>query len=143
MDGCVTFWLLCGLGLIISELLVPGFVIFFFGVGALCTAPVAWLVPALPVAGQCVVFVVASLLTLWLLRKRLISTRGEKRACENPDEELLGASAQVCEAIAPGVPGRVLLRGVTWTAEAEEPLSPGEQVKICARNNITLKVRKL
>ena len=143
MDTLFTFWLVCGLVLVLSELAVPGFVIFFFGIGALVTAAVHWVVPALPLAGQCLVFVVASLLTLWLLRKQLMPGRRTQEAEAEPDTELVGATAEVCEAIRPGVPGRVLLRGVTWTAEADEALEPGTAVRVTARQNITLRVARL
>ena len=143
MDMLFTFWLVCGLVLVLSELAVPGFVIFFFGIGALVTAGVHWVVPALPLAGQCLVFVVASLLTLWLLRKQLMPGRRTAEAEAEPDTELVGATAEVCEAIRPGVPGRVLLRGVTWTAEADEALEPGTAVRVTARQNITLRVARL
>lgn len=143
MNTLFTFWLVCGLVLVLSELAVPGFVIFFFGIGALVTAVVHWVVPALPLAGQCLVFVVASLLTLWLLRKQLMPGRRTAEAEAEPDTELVDATAEVCEAIRPGVPGRVLLRGVTWTAEADEALEPGTAVRVTARQNITLRVARL
>ena len=65
-------WFLVGIAFFVFELAVPGFIIFFFGIGAWCTALAVYL-SDVPLSGQLVVFLVTSLITLFLPRKGLSS----------------------------------------------------------------------
>ena len=63
-------WFLIGLVLFLLELVVPGFVIFFFGVGAWVTALVC-LIADPNVNIQVIIFAVVSVLTLLGLRRMI------------------------------------------------------------------------
>jgi membrane protein implicated in regulation of membrane protease activity len=60
-------WLMTGLICTLLGLIMPGFIMFFFGVGALFTALLSWLYP-ISIAAQLAVFLGASLAFLFLLR---------------------------------------------------------------------------
>ncbi len=72
------YWLIMGVMLLALALVLPGFVLFFFAVGALATALVAWLVPMTSIVLQLVLFLVASLATLLSLKgimeKRILAS---------------------------------------------------------------------
>ena len=63
-------WFLIGLGLLLLELVLPGLVILFFGTGAWVTALVC-AIADIRLNVQILIFLVASLLGLVLLRKYL------------------------------------------------------------------------
>ena len=63
------FWFLFGIVCLLLEMLLPGFFMFFFGLGAWCAALVA-LMPAVSFSVQILVFLAASLALLAFLRVR-------------------------------------------------------------------------
>ncbi len=138
-----SLWFVLGLLLAIAELVIPGFVIIFFGVGALVAAAVAQFTDAsLLVQGY--VFAGASVCALVIGRRCFRKTLHGKRgptAADADDDGLIGATVEVTEAIEPPRTGRVSLHGTEWTASAERPIAKGETVTVVARTNITLNVK--
>jgi len=135
-------WGVIGLLLIASEMLVPGFTIFFFGLGAWGVAIAALLFP--PLAGsfpwQVLAWVGASVLSFAFLRKKFKSLfRGT--LLNRMPREGLGEHALVLEPISPDSPGRVRYRGTSWKAVSlTESFEEGEQVSIVDEEGITLTV---
>ena len=143
-------WLSLGLILAISEFVVPGFVIIFFGAGAIVTGVVKMLWEGMPETVALLIFTLSSLLSLILFRKFFRKTvaggkviSGGSSEADDADETSVGRKVTVVEAIAPGQTGKVELNGVNWTAEAEEPLAPGARAVVTARNGLTLVVKPL
>ncbi len=140
-------WAILGLAFVFCEFLIPGLVIAFFGVGALITALTTLLgiTPSLPL--QLLVFMISSLLLLGLLRKYLKRTflGKAKGVADLPNFNIeIGKIIPVIEFIQPGeVGGKVRYNGTPWSARAEEPISPGESVKIVGCDNLTLIVEKV
>ena len=137
-------WLTVGCALMLAEFIVPGFIVFFFGAGAVLTAA-ALLVTPMGLAGQFTVFLASSVVLLFVLRHllpRIFS--GKKKASSLPDdeEEFTGETASVMEEIAPGRPGKILFHGSAWTAESAEACFPGDSVRIVRRSNLTYFVEK-
>ncbi len=138
-----SLWFILGLLLMLAELVIPGFVILFFGVGAWVAAAVAQFTDA-SIVVQGYVFAIASVLSLVIGRRFFRTTfYGKQRGpLEDADEDgILGAVVVVTEAIEPPLPGKVALHGSDWTAIADKPFPKGATVTVCARNNITLTVR--
>ncbi len=130
-------WAIVGLLLMAAEFLVPGFWVFFFGAGGLLTAALAGLAPALASRPhlQVLVWLASSALMLGLLRRAAERRFGRRGA---GSDDAIGARAVVVEAIAPGSPGRIRLRGTTWRADSyDEEIGAGETVEILARENLT------
>ncbi len=137
-------WFIGGLFLMLAEMLLPGFIIFFFGLGALVTAGLVWLVPEVSFVGQGVCFSVASVVSLVLGRvcfRKALS--GKKLDVVGDVDEcgVVGSTGEVVEAIVPPRAGRISVHGATWLATAEREIGPGEAVRVVARENITLIVR--
>jgi membrane protein implicated in regulation of membrane protease activity len=135
-------WALAGFVCIGLEMLLPGFVIFFFGMGGLLTA-VSCLVPF--VSGQVwlqvLLFVAFSVGSLVFLRQKFTrifagtifdSNRG------NVDSDGVGDIADVLETAGTVTEGRIRFRGTTWKAHTREgECATGSRVRIVAREGMT------
>ncbi len=139
-------WAMLGLAFIFMEFLIPGVVIAFFGVGALITALAAWM-GVHSLSFQLMIFLVTSVSTLALLRKYVKKTflGNAKGVNELPNFNVeIGKIVPVVEFIQPGeVGGKVRYQGSPWSARANEPIAPGESVKIVGCDNLTLLVEKV
>lgn len=135
-------WGLAGFLLIASEVLVPGFVIFFFGSGALATAVASALLP--PVASsfglQGLIWAVSSVFSLVFLRRRFSGIF--HGTVLNPHRvEDLGKNAVVSERITPEKPGRIRYRGTSWKGISySETFEKGDKVSIVQEEGLTLVV---
>lgn len=133
-------WLIVGIALIVSEFVVPGFVIIFFGIGAFLAAAIAAFTEvSLLVQGY--VFVIASLAILALGRrycKALLCGKRELAKQDADDSGIIGAVVTVTQAIEPPSPGRVALHGSEWKAISDRPLAKGATAKVKQLDNITL-----
>lgn len=139
-------WLILGLLMIGAEFLIPGFVIFFFGVGAIVLSVLTWLIPGLRsnYVLQLILWLASSGLTLAFLRKffgKIFRGREQK---DTGEDEFVFKTAEVIEPISQNKPGRVSFQGTTWKAIAfDETIKSGDMVEILKKENLTLIVRKL
>ncbi len=143
MFGPVFWWAVAGVGLMFCELVLPGLILFFFGLGALLVSVVAWLVP-LSLTQQLVLFIVFSLATLFGLRRWLRHVFYGRQADRSEDaiaEGMVGQEGVVSEAIEPGKVGKIMLNGAPWRAESEEPLPKGRRVVVVGQKSLLLTVR--
>ena len=142
------YWLIIGVMLFVLELVLPGFVLFFFATGALLTALVAWLVPATSVALQLALFSIASLTTLLSLRgviqKRFFAPAATAEG-EDVDRQLAapGDRGVVCSTIAPPAEGRIRYSGTSWRATADERIEEGEIVAVVRQQGLVIHVEKV
>jgi len=134
-------WFLIGLGLLLLELILPGLVILFFGIGAWITALVC-AITDINLNWQIFIFLVASLLGLVLLRKYLKKRFFSKSDKETQDqlEEFIGRKAKAVEEFKDGA-GKVEFKGTRWTARCDEPVSKGQWVIIQSKDSLTLNVK--
>ena len=139
------FWLSLGLILAVSEFVVPGFVIIFFGVGAFVTGIVKMIWAGLPDTLALLLFALFSLGSLLLFRKSFAGGKvvrdGDAKDGGDIDETCVGRKVSVVEAIAPGKAGKVELNGANWNAEAEEALASGATAVVSERRGLTLVVK--
>jgi membrane protein implicated in regulation of membrane protease activity len=135
-------WALAGFILLASEMLVPGFVIFFFGSGALLTALAAAILPSVGASFglQGLIWGASSIFSLIFLRRRF--SRIFHGTVLNPTRiDDLGKTAVVSERITPEKPGRVRYQGTTWNAVSyTETFEEGEKVSIVQEDGLTLVV---
>lgn len=132
-------WFIIGLVLFILELVLPGFVLFFFGIGAWITALLC-LVANPGINLQAIVFTITSILSLVLLRrmikrKFLYSRDDLSKAVE---DEFTGREALALDDIIPGAGGKVEFKGTTWNAESEATIKKGQRVIIKGKENFKL-----
>ena len=138
-------WFVLGLGVMALELFLPGFVLVFFGVGAWVTALLVWpgLIPSFN--AQLLVFLGASLASLFALRRWLQRTLqgrvSDKELSESKLDDFVGHRAKVTRAISPDTgDGRVEFRGTEWKAASKSPIAVDATVRIVWKKNLTLGV---
>ncbi|MBR6734453.1 MAG: NfeD family protein [Kiritimatiellae bacterium] len=137
-------WLYVGAFLMLAELASPGFVIFFFGLGAATVAGTKWLVPGLSLSWQLALFSIFSVFYLIVLRKWVKNVfLGDTAETQKIASEYVGRVGKVVEAIRPEVPGRIMLGDAEWSASSAVAIAPGAPVKVVAQENLTLVVEPL
>ncbi len=126
------FWAISGLLLIGSEMLIPGFTIFFFGLGALGTSLISLIFPFLPVHIQAIAWLGLSIGGFVFLRKKFSSVlRGTIIYREDDSQKFTGREAAVLEKISPDEPGRIRVNGTSWEAVCyDETFHRGDTVLI-------------
>jgi inner membrane protein len=133
-------WVLVGLGLLVVEMATPGGLFaLFFGVGALCVAPLA--LAGMPVVLQWLAFTVVSVVLVLTLRARLqerLAVGGAPRM-----DDLVGEEVVLLEDLPAGGTGRAELRGVPWTARAASgiALPAGQRGRVERVGNLVLWIR--
>lgn len=136
------FWFFIGLCLFLLELIIPGFFIFFFGLGAWVTALVC-LIGNPGTNLQIVIFAVTSVLTLVLLRriiqKKFFYSKGTLSA--EVEDEFTGKEALVTSDIGTDKRGKVEFKGTSWKAESKSEINEGQTVIILEKENFTLIVK--
>ena len=137
-------WVIAGLLLVLFEFAVPGFIIFFFGVGALLVALLQWLVPA-PLAWQLIAWAALSAALLFGCRHYLPQVfRGTsaKKPVDADERFAEGEeSAVVVEGAPAGASGKVEFQGSLWQARFETEHAAGDRVAVIRRENLTLFIR--
>ena len=137
-------WLYIGSFLMLAEIVSPGFVIFFFGLGAATVAVCKWAMPSLGLAAQLAIFSGASVFYLVVLRRYMKKLfMGDAENSSGLASEFVGRVGKVIETIRPEVPGRIELGEVEWKASAGERLEPGTEVKVVAQDNLTMRVERI
>ena len=134
-------WFIIGFVLFLLEFVVPGLILFFFAAGA-------WIVALLclffevPVNIQLVIFVITSVLSIFLLRdwtKKVLYGKPKSKALL--EDEFLGKIAVAETAIAPGRNGKLEFKGTSWQAVSEDTIAAGENVIITGNDSILLMVK--
>jgi inner membrane protein len=140
------YWLIIGVMLFFLELALPGFVLFFFALGALVTALVAWL-SSIDIAWQLALFIVVSLGSLSGLRniiqQRLFSASVPGEEDRDMILAVTGEKGVVSAAIAPPAEGRINYSGTSWRAIADERIEEGEIVAIVSQKGLVIHVEKI
>lgn len=138
-------WFLVGLLLLLAELVTPGFVVIFFGVGAWITALLIALGVLPSFNAQLLTFMIASVVSLVLFRKKGRSLFEGRRAggygASEAVDSVVGENAVVVVDIAPNVAGKVEFNGSHWQAEADVAIAKGTTVTVVERRNLTLIVK--
>jgi len=132
-------WFMIGLALFLLELVLPGFVIFFFGVGAWVTALLC-LIANPGINLQAIVFAFTSVLSLILLRK-IIQKRffySKEELSKEVEDEFSGREAVAVNDFVPGKTGKVEFKGTSWKAESTSPIHEGDRVIIKEKENFKL-----
>jgi membrane protein implicated in regulation of membrane protease activity len=133
-------WFIAGFVFFLLEFAIPGFILFFFGVGAWIVALLA-LFMDIPINVQLLLFLGASLITIVLFRKSLNRIMQRKKGAVELEDEFLGQTARSETAIAPGRRGKVYFKGTSWEATSDDVIGPDENVTIIGNDSIILLVK--
>ncbi len=142
-------WAVIGIGCIGLEMVMPGFVIFFFGLGALATAACCFM-PLVSDALwlQILLFVVLSTLSLVFLRRRFTRIFGgtvfDPTKSGGVEDAGIGETAEVLEDVTDIRDGRIRFRGTSWKARTKVgSCDKGSVVRIVAREDLTYIVERM
>lgn len=132
-------WFILGLLLFLIELILPGFFIFFFGLGAWVTALVCMIgEPGTNL--QILIFAVVSIFSLIGLRKmiqrRFFYSKGTES--EEIEDEFTGREGKVTADFGPDNNGKVEFKGTVWKAESSSPVKAGQTVIIIKKDSFKL-----
>jgi membrane protein implicated in regulation of membrane protease activity len=132
-----------GAFLMMMELLVPGFVVFFFGLSAMSVGIGRFaLGESFSTTWQFVAFSALSICYLIVLRRWLKSVFSGYINESRTDMEsgLVGRTGKIVEDVAPPLAGRVEIGDSQWSAVSDRKIAAGVNVKVTAQNNLTLTV---
>jgi membrane protein implicated in regulation of membrane protease activity len=144
-DTITWLWLLGGIIILASELLLPGLVAMFLGLGAMVVALLRWLDLIDSLAYSFTAWFVSSLAFIIFLRstlQRCVPSETSFTPLEE-DTDLFGAVAEVVETVSPShSDGRISFRGTTWPATSDAAEIPtGGKVTILFRENLGWRVQ--
>ncbi|HOO73398.1 MAG TPA: NfeD family protein [Spirochaetota bacterium] len=143
-------WLAIGIIIMACEIIMPGFIVFWFGAGGILTALFIFigLIPENSPEWQWTFFFVSSfiLLGFWqlLLKKKFSSNVVDS----SRDATLLNLRGKATTKIVPGIPGEVELYSMyhgikKWKAESGETIEAGEEITVTDANGIKLIVKHI
>ena len=130
-------WFLIGLAFALLELAIPGLILIFFAFGAFIVSLIC-LVADVSVAVQIIIFVVISVASLLLFRKRL-----QSRFFKKKDDEFAGQHVTVIKKMSALKEGKVEYKGTIWTAKSDHELEEGEVAEITGKESIKLIVKPI
>jgi membrane protein implicated in regulation of membrane protease activity len=141
-------WAVLGLGLIVAEIFTPGFVLLWFGVGALAAALAAVVGLGLPVQFLvfCAVSVALTLASRTIFSRYFVLAEEEGGVLKSGVDALPGKVGTVVSSSAGALQeGAVKVFGSTWTAypaEGEGPLEAGDRVVVESIRGASIYVRR-
>jgi len=138
-------WMLIGIILMLTELLVPALVAFWFGLGAVLLAGLLWVFPEIGLAWQLFIWLCFSALMLlaWYFHfRRYMFDRTQAGLSR---KAVLGTCGQVLESPMGSEPGRVrftipILGDMEWPFICESSVAPGDRVWVIDVSGNTLVV---
>jgi len=143
-DPSTTFWFVFGFVLFVIEILTPGVVMVFFGLGAWIVLVLIMFFP-LNSWMQWVIFSISSVLMLVLLRKHITQLFRSKEAIKSDSlsepmvaDRYLGRDAMALEDIEPGKIGMVEFDGTNWNARSQNLILAKNQCRIIEVDGLTL-----
>lgn len=144
----ILVWFILGLVLVLSEFVLPGVILVFFGIGAWVTTLTVWWGWTDGWTSQLLTFAISSVVLLLVLRgwlkTRFFGHVGDRHDARDNIDSMAGELVQVTVAIEPGaVDGRVEYKGAEWKATAEVPLAAGVRARVVDIEGIVLQVEPL
>ena len=146
MTSCAWLWVYAGAALMFLELIVPGFVLCFFGLSAATVGVLKFAFgDAFTSTWQLAAFSVFSILYIVLLRRYLtkVFVGGKVETKTDFDNESVGRIGKVTVAVCPPLTGRVMIGDAEWNAAADAPIEAGAAVRVVAQDNLTMRVEKV
>ena len=141
-------WLVLGIALVIVEIFLPSFTIFWFGLGAIVVGVVLWLFPDMALAVQLLIWLVASCGFALFWFKFLKPKMVDKTSAGIARDSAIGEYGQVIKAPVAERRGAVrfttpVLGSDEWEFICEQDVSVGDRVFIKEFSGNTLLVVKL
>ncbi len=137
-------WWILALVLIAAEMILPGYFLLWIGIAAALMGVLTFVLPALGMLGQAIVFGVLAVATCaiyWRFIRPLAEQRNDQPLLNRRGQRLVGRRFTLVEPIVNGR-GRIPVGDGWWLAEGQD-LPAGSEVEVVAVNGATLMVRTL
>jgi len=137
-------WILIGFALLAGESLTPGgFFVFFFGVSAIVVGGLTAAEVSGSVQSQWLLFSALSVISLLLLRPKLVDRFRAPAGGNTPLPDFIGDAAVLLDDLEPGAVGKAELRGTSWNVRSREStaLPRGSRCTVERVEGLTLWVR--
>ena len=139
-------WAVLGVGLMVTELLLPTMVLVWFGLGALLVALVHFLFPNVGLTIELLLWIVTSiaLVVLWF---KVFKPHQHKTLSGRSSAQAVGEVGLLVSNVEPFQKGRVrfqtpLFGSDVWECVADEAIHAGERVKVVSVEGSILKITK-
>ncbi|WP_207493805.1 NfeD family protein [Aridibaculum aurantiacum] len=133
-------WFVLGFLFFLLEFAIPGFILFFFGVGAWVVAIILLFVDV-SINTQLLIFLISSVITTLLFRKWVKQMVFTRKHTSELEDEFIGKTGKAETNIGPGSDGKVAFRGTVWDARSHDTIAKGETVVITGNESILLIVK--
>jgi membrane protein implicated in regulation of membrane protease activity len=139
-------WAILGIALILSELVIPAFVLVWFGLGALAVAVLMALSPDIPLTAQILVWIAASV-ALVLLWFKVFKPQLPKSLSGRASAQAIGEVGLLVTSVEPFQKGSVrfqtpLIGSDVWDCVADESITTGTRVKVISVEGSLVRVTK-
>jgi len=134
-------WIILGFLLLVLEMLAPGAIIMWFGVGALAVGSLLFLFPDIPWEWQVFIFSIISLASIFAWKaysKKSPADDTDSGTLNQRGKALVGRRVPLVQAIINGI-GRVQIDDTFWRVEGNDA-SEGTLVVVTDADGATLKV---
>lgn len=135
-------WFVAGLVLLILEIMAPGIFFIWFGLAALVTGGLAFLIGSMVSFGwqlQTVLFLVLAVIFVLVGRRVFgFNTRQDEPLLNRRGDQLIGQRATLSEPIVNGR-GRIHINDTTWRVRGPD-LPAGTEVRVVSFDPITLEI---
>ena len=140
-------WLVLGMALMIAEMFLASFFVFWFGLGALLVGASLWVEPDLSLSAQLLLWTAASGLMTLLWFRYLRPLMKDRTQAGNARAAVIGEAGRVLRAPHGRQHGRVrftipLLGDDEWEFICDQPVAPGDRVYVKDISGNTLIVEK-
>jgi len=139
-------WMVLGVVLVLLELAIPAFFIIWFGLGAVIVGLAMLALPAMNLAAQIGLWIVASVafVVLWM---RVFKAQVHRTRVGMSRGQFAGEVGLVTRGIQPYQKGQIrfqkpILGAESWEAIADEDIAPGERVRVLEVEGNILRVAK-
>ena len=131
-------WFLIGIPFFAAEMAIPGFILFFFGIGAWIVSIATAIFPDMSLNQQIVLFSISSIGSLLLLRNYLksvfLGVQNEGNDSYNPLKD--GDNiAIVSKEIKSGSYGEIKFKGTFYKAKSNEDIKVDQEVKVLEKGD--------
>ncbi len=136
-------WMIVGVALLLLELIAPGLIILFFGIGSLITAFTLLFID-ISFSWQLTLFLTTSGISILLLRKSLHKKffNQSSNVKDELEDEFIGKMATAQTKFVHNQ-GKVEFKGCAWNAVSESNIKEGDIVQIVKKDSITLTVKSI
>jgi membrane protein implicated in regulation of membrane protease activity len=140
------YWIIGGIFLILLELIVPSFFTLWFGLGALLVGLLLFVAPGFPLAGQILLWAIASVaMTVYWFR--VFSRIRNKTRIGTAEGDVIGEIGLLTADTAPFKRGKVrfqrpILGAEEWTCTSDTEITTGTRVKLVSIEGSVLKVTR-